>query len=229
MTFSRTEERMRTPASIGLAAGLLAAAGAVVFSLRSGAQAAPEAATRMCVVDVLTLVNTHPRFHAIDAKFVDGTAALKKHLEEEATKVDAQKRDFALLPRTDPTRAAKARAIAKAISDLEFEEKWGKGDLQRQRFDAYETLYLDVKADCKRVATELGYQVVLNKTDDPLDVKDLNEFLLNVAVRGVVAYDEAVNITSIVKDRIAANSGGGTPPVPPGMTDGPPPPTPMGM
>ncbi len=210
---------MRHSAPALLAAGLLLGGG--LFALASrGAGAADPAVPRVAVVDVLGVMNDHPKKRAIEDKNTGTKHAIDDWAKETKTKIEKDQYDFeVVMPRSDPSRPARAKQIALEKTNYEFEVKWRLSEAQREYFDALEDLYKEVKDVIRAVAKEQGYHVVLNKTDDPLNVRTGDEFILNVAVRNVLYSDASVDLTPLVKTRVGTTPPGVPPPPP-----GPPPP-----
>lgn len=212
---------MRHSAPALLAAGLCLGGG--LFALASrGAGAADPAVPRVAVVNVLSVMNDHPKKRAIEDKNTGTKRAIDDWAKEQKAKIEKAQYDFeVVLPRSDPKRPEIAKQIALDRTNYEFEVKWRLSEAQREYFDALEDLYVEVRDAIKKVATEQGYHVVLNKTDDPLNVRTGDEFILNVAVRSVVFSDTAVDLTPLVKTRVGATPGGAPPAgggvPPPGM------------
>jgi hypothetical protein len=95
--------------------------------------------------------------------------------------------------------------------------------------DDLEGFHRDVTQEIKRVAANLGYAIVFNKTDEDLQIGPGNptqmadELILKISMRPVVVYAPSADITSAVKT-VMATGRPGTPPAP--VRPGTPPPGP---
>jgi Skp family chaperone for outer membrane proteins len=200
---------------LGLAAGL-----ALSAALRP-AQAEPPAPARVAVVDVFEVMNNAPAKSRVETEFKEARKRVADFARDERTKLENEASDIELLPRTDPKRRDRERALARLKVTSEFDVKARMADAEKTYFDALEGLWREVRAEVRRVAQERGFTVVLSKTEDDLNVRSHDEFVLNVAMRSVLYYDGAVDVTKAVLERMAARGPGGPPPVPAGGGTGP--------
>ena len=222
--------------TVSLALPLALASGLAVAALVRSVGAAPAdpvpAATpgRVAVVDVLDVIQTAPGKTRIEAAYKERKTAIDQFKKDERDRLEKEQGDIELLPKTDAKRPERERALARSMVLSEFDLKAKVADAQKEYFDALENLWREVRAEVRRVAQEAGYTVVLTKTEDELNVRSKEEFVINVAVRNVLYYDAAVDITNVVKARMAARAPGGAPPPPPAAGSprpgGPPAPSP---
>jgi Skp family chaperone for outer membrane proteins len=203
--------------------------GIALFSGHRPVGAAPEVPGRVAVVDVLEVINSAPRKAQIEADYKKAREGIEQFKRSERTRVEKEAGDIDIMPRTDPKRAERERALNRSMVLSEFDLKAKDADARKGYFDALENLWREVRAEVRKVATEGQYTVVVTKTEDELNVRSNEEFIINVAVRNVLYYSPGVDITPTVKQRMAARAGG-APPAPAGtVPGGTPPPPPSGL
>jgi Skp family chaperone for outer membrane proteins len=215
---------MRT-LSVALPLGL--AAGLVVAAAVGNVGAAPAKPTHVAVVDVLQVIQEAPGKARIEADFKAATQRIRDFTKDERARFEKEAGEIELMLRTDPKRREREVALERSKVTSEFDVKQRLADAQRDYFDALENLWREVRAEVRKLAQEQGYTVVVTKTEDPLNVRSHEEFVINVAIRNVLYYDGAVDVTDAVKARMAARGPGGNPsavpPMPGGAPPGPPP------
>jgi Skp family chaperone for outer membrane proteins len=192
------------PLGLALGIGLASAVGTV--------GAAPEPG-RVAVVDVLDVINNAPRKSQIEQDFKKAREAMEQFKRQERDRVEKEAGEIEILPKTDPKRRERERALNRSMVTSEFDLKAMDADGRKTYFDALENLWREVRAEVRKVATEEGYTVVLTKTEDELNVRSNEEFIINVAVRNVLYYAQGVDITNTVKTRMNRPAGG-PPPAP---------------
>jgi Skp family chaperone for outer membrane proteins len=205
---------MRRTLSVALPLGL--AIGLAVAALVRPAGAADPVVGRVAVVDVLQVINESPAKARIDANFKAKQMEITKFAREERDRLENEATQIEILTRTDPTRRDRERNLNRSKVVSEFDLKARVADAQKEYFDALENLWREVRAEVRNVAKEGGYAIVVTKTEDELNARSNEEFVINVAVRNVLYYESSVDITSTVKARMAARPvPGGPPPTPP--------------
>jgi Skp family chaperone for outer membrane proteins len=223
--------------SVSLALPLGLVAGLAVAAVVRSAGAAPNVPARVAVVDVLEVLQAAPAKVRIEEQFKAATQRIRDFTREERARFEKEAGEIELMLRTDPKRRERERALERSKVTSEFDIKARLADAQKEYFDALENLWREVRAEVRRLAAEQGFSVVVSKTEDELNVRSHEEFILNVAVRNVLHYDADVDVTDQVKARMAARGAGGSnpsavPPMPGGPVPGPrpggsqPPPTP---
>jgi len=195
------------PLGLALGIGLASAVGTV--------GAAPEPG-RVAVVDVLDVINNAPRKSQIEQDFKKAREAMEQFKRQERDRVEKEAGEIEILPKTDPKRRERERALNRSMVTSEFDLKAMDADGRKTYFDALENLWREVRAEVRKVATEEGYTIVLTKTEDELNVRSNEEFIINVAVRNVLYYSQGVDITNTVKARMNKPAGGAPPGPAPG-------------
>jgi Skp family chaperone for outer membrane proteins len=214
---------MRT-LSVALPLGL--AAGLVVAAAVGNVGAAPGAPARVAVVDVLQVLQEAPGKARIEADFKAATQRIRDFTKDERARFEKEAGEIELMLRTDPKRREREVALERSKVTSEFDVKQRLADAQKGYFDALENLWREVRAEVRKLAQEQGYTVVVTKTEDELNVRSHEEFVINVAIRNVLYYDAAVDVTDQVKARMAARGNPSAVPSLPGGPPGPPPPGP---
>jgi Skp family chaperone for outer membrane proteins len=205
---------MRRTLPVALPLGL--AIGLAVAAVVRSAGAADPLAGKVAVVDVLEVINESPAKARLEANYKGKQMEITKFAREERDRLENEATQIEILTRTDPTRRERERNLNRSKVISEFDLKARVADAQKEYFDSLENLWREVRAEVRNVAKEGGYTIVLTKTEDELNVRSNEEFVINVAVRNVLYYEQAVDVTSTVKTRMAARSGpGGAPPAAP--------------
>ena len=204
--------------SLGLALG-----GGVAWFARGVGAADPIPSNRVAVVDMLEVMNASPRKRAIEQQRRDLKASIDAYKQEQGNKFRDMYGEIEKTAKADPKRKKLEEDTARLGAMAEFEIKWRLNQADVAYGDALENLYAEVKGYIREVAQANSYSTVLFKTDDPLNLEKAGEFILSVAMRPVLYYDRAVDITALVKARVeAAKPAGGTPPVAPAPAPAPP-------
>ncbi len=192
----------------GLALGGLLSTG--LFAQRP-VVAAPGDAPRVAAVDMFKLLKDAPSQKVIDAKRKADRDAVEAFKEDQGKKLRALNEELANLTRLDPKRRGLEENLARASALAEFEVKWRVARADEDYSAALEKLYAEVRGMIREVASSNGFNLVIAKTDEALNLDRPGEFTLSVAMRPVLYADRTVDITGLVADRLAQAK----PPVPP--------------
>jgi Skp family chaperone for outer membrane proteins len=196
---------------------MAASAGAFWLARGAGAQDAAAASPRIAVVDVVELLNASPRKRVIEAMRRDKKKEIEDYRQEQTNHLKDLAGKLEATAKANPERKALELEFARGTSMLEFELKWRAMQAEQAYGDALEGLYGEVRGHVKEVALAGGYTLVLTKTDDPMSIERAGDFILSVAVRPVLHYDKAIDITGQVKAKMEAAK----PPTPPATPPAP--------
>jgi|GEM_PF-3215593 len=173
--------------------------------------AAPGDAPRVAAVDMFKLLKDAPSQKVIDTKRKADRDAVEAFKEEQGKKLRSLQEELANLTRLDPKRRSLEENLARASALAEFEVKWRVARADEDYSAALEKLYAEVRGMIREVASSNGFNLVIAKTDEALNLDRPGEFTLSVAMRPVLYADRTVDITGLVADRLAQAK----PPVPP--------------
>lgn len=202
---------MRRASTLVLTLGLALGGGAALLARGVGADPNSAGSLRVAVVDVFACLNSAPRKTGIEQARRDQKANVETYVQDQRNKLRDQAGEIERLPQADPRKRKLQEEFARAQALLEFETKWRVGQADQAYSEDLESLYAEVKAVIRDVAQQAGYSLVLFKSDDQLNLDRSTEFVLSVAMRPVLHADRAIDITDMVKAKLAASK----PPVPP--------------
>lgn len=197
---------MRLTQTLALALGIAVCGAPLWIARRAGA--APDtgtAGTRIAVVDMFEIMNASPRQRMVAQKAREQGAALDAYKQEQANKLRELDGKIEGMARANPERQKLEEEFARQKAMTEFEVKWRTAQADQVIGDAWEGLYSEVRGFVRDVAIEGGYGLVVSMTDDPLQLRRAGDFVMSVAMRPVIYYDKATNITALVKTRIEAS------------------------
>jgi Skp family chaperone for outer membrane proteins len=203
---------MRRTLPVALPLGL--ALGVALAALVRSAGAADPPLGKVAVVDVLDVINHAPSKTRIEATFASRKKEVEDFAKDERARFDKEAGDIELLTKDDPKRRERLVALERSKVTSKFDIEAKIAAAQKEYFDALEGLWREVRAEVRRVAEEQGYAIVLTKTEDELNVRSHDEFLINVGVRPVLYYDAAADLTRVVTERMISRVPGGAPPGP---------------
>lgn len=161
------------------------------------AQAAPE---RIAVVDMVDLISKHPRATELLRKLEQGQQQAQAYAEQENRALRELRQGIELLPRNSPSRRPKEKEFLTRSTMLKLELEWRREEEIRNYMTGLESLYAEIRALVTRYAREHAIQLVLLKSDEPLQAADFGDYAAKVQLRGVVFSEPSMDIT----DRIRA-------------------------
>jgi Skp family chaperone for outer membrane proteins len=179
----------------------------------------------IATVDMVRLLNDHPRLTEIVRKADQRQADAEAHAKTEGERLKKLEGEIELMNPTDPNQRAKQKELGAAMAALNFDMEWRKRDATREYLRAMESLYAEVQALVARHARERGIALVLNRNTEDLRTSSSEDFALKIRVRSVVHADPALDITDAVRKLLPA---AGAPPAPPAGAGGTPPGPPPG-
>ena len=175
---------------------LLPAALLVAATFASPASAAPE---RIGVVDLLRLVSNHPGLKVAQQAFNRRTSDAKEAFNKEIEALKKEDSEIAPDSQDNPQTKGKRRRIELQNLTAKFQYDASIKDARELYVRDLEAVYANVKSVIAQYARENGYALILQKSDDPLSPDDPNEFVVKVAMRGVVFYEESLDVTKNIE------------------------------
>lgn len=171
------------------------------------------------VVDMLGIIEDHPDTEKArqDLKKARDQAVADANKTREEVK-RKQKELETLTPRTVKYSNLQ-RAIARDIALAEHRLSYAQTEALAVYASRLESVYQAVRGQVMAVARRRGLKLVLQTSDDPINANNRDDFVLKVALRGVVWADRSIDITDDV--RTAMRLGRQSPPrVPPPVPAG---------
>jgi Skp family chaperone for outer membrane proteins len=182
---------------------------------------------RVAVVDVFKVMQDAPKKRTIEQQRMEQKQAVDKYQEGEQARLQQLRGELMSLAKFSPQRTTKEEEFIRQSAAAETEVKLRVARAEKAYTDAVEQFYAEVRATIRAVAQEAGYQLVINKTEDALNLDRPGDFVLNVAVRSVLYSTPTIDITDAVSARLAQATRPPAPASPPaGTPSGSRPPTP---
>ncbi len=163
----------------------------------------------VAVVDMVDLIQHHPRAHEINSQFDQDKADAEAFADKETKALLQLKSSLELLPRNSPDRRNKEKEFLSRQNFLKFEIDWRQQEAVRRYMEGLESLYSAVHSLVQRYAREHGIRLVLLKSEIQLDAADVNDFGAKVRLRGVVYSDDTLDITAKIRDMFPTRAPGG--------------------
>ena len=192
--------------STSMVCGVLAAC---AFTLPAAAQA-PQG-TKVALVDISLIFQKNQRFAAT-------METMKKEIEafenQVKTRRDALKQKGENLPKqykpgTNEYRAAEA-ALAKESADLQVDIGLKKKEILEREARVYHAAYQEVVHHVSGIAQQRGYGIVLRYNSSTINPAERNSVL--AGVNRAIIYQNQLDITQLVLNRINQTSGGAAAP-----------------
>lgn len=154
---------------------------------------------RIGVVDMLGIIEDHPDTEkarqglkaARDQAVADANRA-REEVKRKQTQLEG------LTPRTTAYNNLQ-RAIARDIALAEHKLSYAQAEALTVYASRLEAVYTAVRGQVQAVARTRGLKLVLQTSDDPINANNRDDFVLKVALRGVVWADPSVDITAEVR------------------------------
>jgi len=207
-----------------LVLGLSLGVGVALLARGVETHAEPVSYGRVAVVDIADVIESAPGRRVIDANNRAAAETLKAYKQAQEDKLRQLDGQIQLQPKSHPDRKKLLEQFARTNAESEFELKWRASQADAAYADALEGLYGQIRGTIAQIAREGQYTLVLAKADERLDLTGPRDFGPQVVVRQVLYADQGLDITKLVKDRLAAGST--PPPAPAAGTPRPPTPAP---
>jgi Skp family chaperone for outer membrane proteins len=177
-------------------AALLAASLACLVLTAAPAVAAPDG---VAVVDMVDLLNHHPRLKELDRRFEGRQKAAQEYAQREQEQLQKLQAEIELMERNDPVRRQKEKQLLASSAMLKFEIEWRKNEALREYMEGLQALYMEIASLVARFARENRLGIVLLRPPAELEAEGFEAFVAQVQLRGVVYHDTAMDITDRIK------------------------------
>lgn len=179
------------------------------------ALAAPE---RIAVVDMVELIEKHPRATDLQRKFEQRQSEAEDYARVENKALRELQAAIEMIARNNPQRRIKEKEFVTQQTMLKLELEWRQQEALREYMDGLEALYVEVQRYVSRYARENAIGLVLLKTPIELKAVDFNDYGAKVRLRAVVHHEETLDITQQIKALFMPAAPDPAPPAPPAGT-----------
>jgi Skp family chaperone for outer membrane proteins len=165
-----------------------------------------EAAGKIAVVDIVKVMQAHPRTKVVEDKFKAAQENAEKNLDLENEDIQKLKMELERMPAESPERLRKEKVYQQRVGNARFNYEWAMKAAVREYVIGLERIYGAVRGEIGRYAEEKGIELVLQRTPElqPLNSGDPKDFALKTRLRAVLYSAPANDITDAVVAVIAA-------------------------
>ena len=163
-----------------------------------------EAAGKTAVVDMVKIMQNHPRAKVLEGNFKVAQTDARTALEAEDKDIQKLKRELEASNAQQPDRMSKEKRYQQRVANAQFNFEWAMKAAMRAYTLGLERMYGAVRGEIGRYAEEQGIELVLYRTPpiQPLNAGDANDFALKTRLRTVVYAASSIDITDAIAKRI---------------------------
>jgi len=162
----------------------------------SMALAAP---ARIAVVDMVDLIEAHPRATDLQRQLEQRQTEAKTYAMGEQTSLRELQAQIEFMNRNNPMRRVREKELITQKAMVELELKWLEQEAMREYMDGLEALYSQIQMLVARYARQNGIGVVFLKTAAEIKAVDFNDYGAKIRLRAVVYHEESLDITEKIK------------------------------
>ena len=193
---------MKRPGIILMATVLAGCVALFLTHVGAQAPAAPRTTGKVAVCDVVTVFKNYQRAKDLSAEF---TKKREKIIEEDKKRIEEIKLLEQVLDALTPDSKQYEANLAKHEQLVISRDAWFQGKTAaavRWHRTLTQQMYEEILEMVAAVAKEGGFDLVLHKEDVELTSQTTPELLNKIAQRKVLYVNDAIDLTSVVLDRM---------------------------